>query len=1127
MSLEFLANDAPESEFVHGEHTFWTSTGGGVVTSLNRHMPSVEGIREVSPSYDEAVQQRQELEEAFLDFYFWRNIPPSPLTAGDRNLISLELGIHGGFSVENIAASLQRHQDGVLGDRIEQWEQLQAQRSSGDEVERPLQTPNTGEDSPSFQALEGRETVIDAESEHSWGVEDGETDGDNDASKQGQSLLNLLYRIAEEQARKEGYVHRSVTCNSCNTMPIRGIRYRCANCPDFDLCEQCEAMQIHDKTHLFYKIRIPAPFFRNPREAQPAWYPGRPVTVNYNLPKDTMSKLCKETGYQTPEIEALWEQFRCLAATEWQDDPGHYHLAIDRRTFDKCFVPNTSIRQPPPNLIYDRMFSYYDTNNDGLIGFDEFLKGLASLTKKNGDERWKRVFRGYDINNDGFVDRKDFLRMFRAYYALTKELTREIVAGMDDDISEGGARDIVLGSQPISSAFSGAIPPGERPRLIEGKVRNEYGDYVMNNTIPNNRGAVDESNDIVSHTSIIGESAEASMFGNAGSSTSERMIHHLIDQEVWPPPHVTLADAKTHLGDAIEGLEAVTDPKDQKCIRQLAHVRFAKDRLSRYLTRRRALGDRLRRRGFYIDEENGTELPKGFEPINAVDEAGSDRKKALEGILLSDVESRFRQRVLEELEHHRWCIEEPQEKLEKVLQLIKEEWPSDEIVEALITSGVPLADAVEFIMLICSGIEDFKDDAKREVNHSDSPVGSSAPSRRSRSSSKVRFQDDIGTDDEHELRSATSMSSRSIPVNERWGGFEVPEAEKDVGREVLYQVTQEALNELLDPVFKLREDLALAVLRTKRMRERYRSKISPAVENPRMIKRYLVVYQKQWRTIRQEQIPDGIFGEHEADRFFKFISQSEAGELNRLTGERCPRCTEYHFIGFGQYCEHCGQPSRQAMGAKEARHALPLELCPRCAEKGEETYIMAGYYCGGCGGSSRQAAEEATKLRRILDGGRQDTDNNSPEDSQAHGSSPPTLEQAIAQKPLEELLVEAGYTAAHSLRQQQSDPTILPQNRPNTEPRPDPTLPQNRPNTIREGKEPEKTDIPKASTPPSEALPDTNTLKFYAAMDILEAEDRERGGPGRLSFGEFEDLMKGEKGIGLGFLERWIEMATF
>jgi uncharacterized CHY-type Zn-finger protein len=37
----------------------------------------------------------------------------------------------------------------------------------------------------------------------------------------------------------EQTVHRGTTCDSCGTSPIRGGRFQCATCSDFDLCESC------------------------------------------------------------------------------------------------------------------------------------------------------------------------------------------------------------------------------------------------------------------------------------------------------------------------------------------------------------------------------------------------------------------------------------------------------------------------------------------------------------------------------------------------------------------------------------------------------------------------------------------------------------------------------------------------------------------------------------------------------------------------------------------------------------------------------------------------------------------------------------------------------------------------
>ena len=821
-------------------------------------------------------------------------------------------------------------------------------------------------------------------------------------------------------------------------------------------------------------------------------YPGKPNGYYQKLRNNAVEKLSQATGYQNTEIEALWEQFRCLAATPWTADPYHYNVAIDRRTFDKCFVPSTSIRPSPPNLVYDRIFAFYDQNHDGLIGFEEFVTGLAVLAKKDVRQHLKRIFKGFDIDDDNLVCRKDFLRMFRALYAAKKEIMKGIVTDMEeqDPEFEERARDIVLGSRPLSAAFTETIPGRGVTRAGEGKVQNVYGDLV----IQDDKGTIDElDRDLAEQRETLGDIFEETLIGTGKSNGLSEQLKGIdltkVFSEDWPPALIQPGDFEK-VGIAQSNTEQTPDPPMQLRVRQVAYERLSRAVRESRIKRRARLCERRQRQIFYLDVQSLENFEDVMGPKTKVDIArrnnlvklSSDpRKKAL-----------FRESLIQSVQELQVPINHPEFDIDEIFELLLLGWTTSAIVEDLSGFGVSPRYYNELLDLVADRLQRFISDNgldKRDDGAETSPL---PPLRRSRSSSKVRFQDEIGVDcEDHDARSATSMSSRGVPINERWGGVQFIEPEKDVGREVLYQVTQEAFNELLDPMFRPREDLALAEICTRSKRSLNRKNILTAVQDIGRIKEELRFnlanqnYNPYCSTDDMKDLIRRFCKARDLDIPIPIVSADETTKLWRI-------------LGRDDTSEQAPAPDPGDQPVKEQSNMTAADST-RPARPTTDPVEVA-----------------SADLRNAI--------------AAFDGAVPPSLEQSTAEKNLSELLEVAGYTVASSVASRARTPSpppdpTLPQNRPTSAWAPNPRLPLDAADRLRNLLSPQQSN--EETEQSDEDMPDENTLRFYAALDLLQAEDRERGGPGRLTFQEFEAIMTGERGEDLGFLASWLEIAAF
>lgn len=73
-----------------------------------------------------------------------------------------------------------------------------------------------------------------------------------------QSKLKIFEnKLLNEIINKTASIHKGIKCNECGINNIKGIRYKCTKCLNFNLCEKCEENTDHDENHILLKIRNP------------------------------------------------------------------------------------------------------------------------------------------------------------------------------------------------------------------------------------------------------------------------------------------------------------------------------------------------------------------------------------------------------------------------------------------------------------------------------------------------------------------------------------------------------------------------------------------------------------------------------------------------------------------------------------------------------------------------------------------------------------------------------------------------------------------------------------------------------------------------------------------------------
>lgn len=80
---------------------------------------------------------------------------------------------------------------------------------------------------------------------------------------------NIPESSATRQLRCSNVRHDGVNCDNCNAVNIKGPRFQCGVCYNFDLCVKCEALNTHDRSHPMIKYYKPSHVYQGIKAQRP------------------------------------------------------------------------------------------------------------------------------------------------------------------------------------------------------------------------------------------------------------------------------------------------------------------------------------------------------------------------------------------------------------------------------------------------------------------------------------------------------------------------------------------------------------------------------------------------------------------------------------------------------------------------------------------------------------------------------------------------------------------------------------------------------------------------------------------------------------------------------------------
>jgi len=180
------------------------------------------------------------------------------------------------------------------------------------------------------------------------------------------------------------------------------------------------------------------------------------------LPHDAMKKARKY--FEEHEIKDVMEIFTRLKDDDrlLEGKEESTHAGIDIDTFGEYFSY--------PGVLREQIFKVFDSNQDGLINREEFMRGLAMCCRGGLDEKLQFCFSMFDLTGDGFVDKAELSKCLMstafASFALLQAVAVEQGFMKDDECLRPEQFEKEVDSM-VDEAFDGSDHNGDNQLSYE------------------------------------------------------------------------------------------------------------------------------------------------------------------------------------------------------------------------------------------------------------------------------------------------------------------------------------------------------------------------------------------------------------------------------------------------------------------------------------------------------------------------------------------------------------------------------------------------------------------------------------------------------------------------------------